>query len=295
MHRRATRRFDRVSLLVCAVAALALVVGCSSEPAHNLLGPAPQVGQVYRDETRVTITNATLTATAGGMSDTAQADIVADGVYEEEILAVADGRVTKSRTRFVTERFKVTARSRGQTETHSDTSPLEGETVLSEKVGERWKTTLVGKAPNPRQQRDLSDFEPPASSKDFYPAEPVKPGHRWTVDGGKLRKLYGSLLQVEAGSLKLTFQRTIEADGELCAQIGEELDVRGKMRDEKGEWMQMELKATGTSLRSLKRGFNLSMHLTGTMTASGTVTEGGQRLQLKISGPLTIDLKCQRK
>jgi hypothetical protein len=39
----------------------------------------------------------------------------------------------------------------------------------------------------------------------------------------------------------------------LCAQIGEEFDVLGKLRDEKGEWLQMELKATGTSRRSLKR------------------------------------------
>jgi hypothetical protein len=123
----------------------------------------------------------------------------------------------------------------------------------------------------------------------------VKPGHRWTVDGGKLRQLFGSSLQVEAGSLRRTFQRTIEADGELCAQIAEELDIRGKMRSEGGDWMQMELKATGTSRRSLKRGFTLSAHLTGTLTASGTVMEDGQRLQLKISGPLTMAYKCQRK
>jgi hypothetical protein len=282
-------------LLLCAVASLAAAAGCSSGPPQNLLGPAPQVGQVYRDEVKVTITNGTLTITAGGISETAQADIAVDGVYEEEILAVADGRVTKSRTRFVTERLKLTARSRGQTETHSDTGPLEGETVLSEKVGERWKNTLVGKAPNPRQQRDLSDFEPPASSKDYYPAEPVKPGHRWTVDGGKLRKLYGSLLQVEAGSLKLTFQRTIEADGELCAQIGEELDVRGKMRDEGGEWVQMELKATGTSRRSLKRGLTLGRTLIGNIRLSGTVTERGEQLQVTIEGPVMIETKVQRK
>jgi hypothetical protein len=147
------------------------------------------------------------------MSETAQADIAVDGVYEEEILALTDGRVTKSRTKFVTERIKVTASSHGQTETYSDTCPLEGETVLSEKVGDKWKTILVGKAPNPRQQEELSLFEQPASGKEIYPAEPVKPGHRWTVDGSKLRKLFGSLFQVEAGNLKLTFQRTIEADG----------------------------------------------------------------------------------
>jgi hypothetical protein len=67
------------------------------------------------------------------------------------------------------------------------------------------------------------------------------------------------------------------------------------MRDGKGEWLQMELKATGTSRRSLKRGFNLSIHRTGTLTVSGTVVEGGQRVQLKISGPLRMDGKCQRK
>jgi hypothetical protein len=39
----------------------------------------------------------------------------------------------------------------------------------------------------------------------------------------------------------------------------------------------------------------VSTHLTGTLTTWGTVTEGGQRLQVRISGPLTVEIKRQRR
>jgi hypothetical protein len=55
------------------------------------------------------------------------------------------------------------------------------------------------------------------------------------------------------------------------------------------------MKVSGTTLRSLKRGFDLSSRLTGTMTTSETVTAEGQKAQIKITGPIVVETKTRRK
>jgi hypothetical protein len=272
---------------------LLLAAGCSSGAPQDLRGPAPQVGQVYRQEGKMTISNGTMIFTEWGVPQTARLDLIGYEVFEEEILAVVDRRVTKSRTRIFAERQKVTTRARGQTDIHTEPYPLEGETVLSERVGDAWKTTLEGKAPSPKQQAELKVFEPRYWSVDCYPVEPVSPGHRWTIEGQELRSLRGGGFQVDEGRLRMTFDRTVEMDGEPCAQVGQDWDVRGKMRGEGDSWLQMELQATGTSLRSLKRGFTLGGKLTGTLRLSGTVLDVGRQVQLKIDGPVTIETRVQ--
>src|SRR5262249_5300869 len=156
-------------------------------------------------------------------------------------------------------------------DTHTDNGPLEGETVLCERAGEGWKTTLVGKAPTPRQAVEMELLTPDAT-EDGYPDGPVKPGHVWTGDAANPRQLVGKGAQIDSGTWKRTFEKTVEVDGEPCAQIAEEIEFRGRMRDEHGAWARLELKAKGTTVRSLKRGFSLSTRLSGTLTQSGTVT-----------------------
>jgi hypothetical protein len=280
------------SLLVALV--LLALAGCSGQP-QDLRGPAPQAGQTYRSEMTVTVTKGKITLTAGGESVTGEIDLTRRGVEEEEILAVADGEVTGIRTKVRTDRATETVRIDGQADTHTDSGPLEGETVLCEKVGEGWKTTLVGKAPTPRQAVEMELLTPPESPADEYPDGPVKPGHVWTVDAARLRQLVGMGTQIDSGAWKRKFEKTVEVDGEPCAQIAEEIELRGRTRDEHGEWARLELKAKGTTLRSLKRGFSLSTRLSGTLTQSGTVTEGGEKAQVTLSGPMTLEAKTQRK
>jgi hypothetical protein len=78
-------------------------VGCSSGKPQDLRGPGPQVGNVYRHEVMITMTNGTLTAIVGGIAGNGQIDMTHQGVYEEEILAMVDGKVTKSRIKILTE------------------------------------------------------------------------------------------------------------------------------------------------------------------------------------------------
>jgi hypothetical protein len=248
-----------------------------------------------RSKSKITMSNGRLTATAGGRTEEGVVEMTVDAADEEEILAVVNGEVTKTRTRVITDQSTERATAGGQTDTHTTKSPLEGETVECEKVGQEWKKTLVGKVANEKQQLELKTFPTPESNEGWYPTDPVKQGHRWEVPTSKLRKMIATGIDIEAGHCKRKFEKMVEVDGEQCAQIAEDIEIRGKMKDEKGEWKHVEMKVAGTTQRSLQRGLNLASRLEGTMTISGTVTERGEEIQVKITGPVTIEQKWRRK
>ena len=88
----------------------------------------------------------------------------------------------------------------------------------------------------------------------------------------------------------------LQSDKDLQpARIAEEMEVRGRMRDEDGQWVGLEMKVAGSIQRSLARGFSVASQMTGTVTMSGTVTEGKKKLQMTVSGPLTIEWRTFRK
>jgi hypothetical protein len=280
---------------VLPLATLILVSGCSSRPARDLRGPDPEVGQVIRGKRKLTMTNGKITASAGGQTEEGQMEMTSDDADEEEILAVVNGEVTKSRTKVITQQSTEKITQGGKTDTHTTKNPLEGETVECEKVGKEWKKTLVGKVANDKQALELKMFAPPESNADWYPTEPVKPGHRWKVPTSKLRKLVPSDLEIEEGYCKRKFEKMVEVDGEQCAEIANDLAIIGKMKDEKGEWRRFEMKVSGTAQRSLQKGLTLTSNLKGTITISGTETVDGQKVEVKISGPVTIEQKWRRK
>jgi WD40 repeat protein len=261
----------------------------------DLRGLGPDVGAVYRDERKLAMTNATITVTGTGVSETGQIDLLLEAVDEEEILAVANGHITKSRLKVLSEQRTQTIRVQGQTDKHTEPAPLQGETIEFEKVGEDWKRTLVGKVPNAKQADDLKYFPPPESIADWFPAEPVSPGHSWTVDVNKLRKFFGTSAQIDSGRWKMKFDKVIQKDGKPHVQIADELEISGKFKDEKKGDVEFDWKAAGVTHLPLDPGGVVTVQLSGTMTMSAEVTESGMRLKLKITGPKTLEMKSWRK
>jgi hypothetical protein len=294
MSSRAIRTTGRLALLWCTTLG-SVAAGCSSGPPQALLGPDPNPGQKYRTESNTTMKNGKITVKDGDVSQSGRVDLTFDLIEEEEILAVEDKRITKSRVHVVRDKATETIEADGQSNSRDDLSPLEGETIECEKNGNDWKFTLVGKTPDAKQTQKLKGYPPPRSDVDFYPGEPVKPGHRWNVDIKLIQGLMGSQAQIDSGTRARKFEKTIQWDGEPCVQIAETMDLRGRMQDEDGQWVQLEMKLAGPMQRSLLQGFTVASQMTGTMTMSGTVTEGGKKLQLTVSGPVTSESRTYRK
>ena len=74
MNRPTPANIDRTLRFVPVLLA-AVTAGCSSGLPQDLLGPPPQVGQVYRTKSKCTMTNGTITVTGDGVSEKAQYDM----------------------------------------------------------------------------------------------------------------------------------------------------------------------------------------------------------------------------
>ncbi len=289
-----TRSLCTCTVLVLLAVSL-LTPGCSSGVTYDLRGPGPMVGQVYSTEETITMTNGTMTLTAGGMTETFPCKMTILSSEVEEVLALEKGEITRARTRIIRQEEHQTVHVDGRDETNTETSPLQGETVECAKVGGQWKITLVGKTPDSKQAKELKEFPTPDQVVDYYPAGPVKLGHRWTMDASKLKKMMGSNSQFESGNCKVLFEKITDVDGELCALLTEELQLQGKAPTEGGDVARGEMKVAGSSLRSLKRWFTLNSRLTGTITFTETITVQGQKVERKISGPIVVETKTQKK
>jgi hypothetical protein len=276
------------------VAVSLLSAGCSSQV--SLRGQPPRIGCIYRDDVKITMTNATLTASGPGVQESGSADVVIEAAYEEQVLAVVGGEITKSRLKVISEVLAVKAMVQGQSETHHDGSPLQAETIQFEKIGDEWKRTFIGrdgKAPTPAQLEDLKYFPPPQSMAELYPAEPVSPGYQWTVDAKKLQRIFRASKQIDSGRWKMTFQKTIKKDGKSYAQIAEDIDMQGTFRDDRSG-LHFDMRTTGTSYLPLQPGGVETVQAQGTLKVTGIDMEDGRPIQMTINGPMTLDAKSSR-
>jgi hypothetical protein len=203
--------------------------------------------------------------------------------------------VTKLRTRVITEGTTETVEIAGQKDSNTGRGPLVGETILRERKDGKWKNTLVGQEPTSKQQKELDSFPPLENFDDLLPEGPVNPGYTWKLDAARLRKLVGTRCTGLTGEASMTFVRTTTLDGESCLLIDLTMNITGQMLDDDNSEMAIEMTARGTTYQSLKTGYDVKMSLTGTMKMTGTVVSDGQRVQMEMSGPITLESSTKPK
>src|SRR5262249_22232115 len=156
----------------------------------------------------------------------------------------------------VTDNYTESMKIEGENENHPEPGPLLGETILRERQQDgKWKNTLVGKNPNPKQQKELDFFPNLENNDDLLPERPVKPGYTWKLDATRLRKLVSSRFTEITGGASITFVRTTTCNGESCLLIDVTMDVKGKMLDDVKNEITIEKSIKGSSYQSLKTGY----------------------------------------
>lgn len=265
--------------------------------AVDLRGPDSKAGEKFRTEFRMTVADADATYVVQNETVRGKTTITVEGVDEEEYLAVDKGRVTKTRLKVVSDKVTDKATIDGETDTQSFTSPLVGETIEFEKEGDGWKKSLVGKQPTAEQAAELKAFPPPEPFDHFFPAQPVSPGHSWAVDGSEFLKRVGKSMGIEeaTGTWKLTFVRLLSVNGKECVEVAEELDLRAKRKTEKGQPESGELKIKGKFIWNPAEGVFVSSECQGTVVLDQTLTADGKPVTMKVTGPVRIEMKSERK
>ncbi|MFO0799513.1 MAG: hypothetical protein U0804_18750 [Gemmataceae bacterium] len=278
--------------LVGAVAVVAGFVGTGTarqDAEYDLRGPAPQKGQVVAHKSTFQIKNATVAIKVAGMGIDAKQTLKA---YEEEeikYLAVDGRQVTKAQTRVVVEKVDTVTDVGGNEMDESKDGDLQGEIIVSERVGQaKWKHTLVDGRPTAKQKKELDKRVGPESDDDLYPAEKVKVGHEWKVKAAALQRIFGGSISDLKGELKMKFVRVEKLGDEECAVISSKGKVTGVAKEDEGD-LNVEMELDGLTWRALKTGLDVKDQAKGRIRMSGKVEQDGQKLDLDLSGPITID------
>lgn len=283
------RRPKWVAAAVAVLVGLAGSAAARQDAEYDLRGPAPQKGQVVVKKSTFRIKDAKVAIKVMGMGLDAKQTLTATDEEEVKILAV-DGRVvTKSQTRMLKEHV-TTVTSLGGNEMEDDkTGDLEGEVIVSERTKDgKWKHTLVDTRPSAKQKKALDKMLGPETDDDLYPEGKVKVGHKWTVDAAALQRHLGGSITELKGKLAMRFVRVEQLNGEEVAVIESKGKITGVAKEDEGD-LDVELDLDGLTWRSVRTGLDVKDQAKGRIRMTGKVEMDGQKLDLDLSGPITID------
>jgi hypothetical protein len=279
-----------------AVLFAALNLGrAADDQAYDLRGPAPEKGQVLVSKSTIKIKNADTTIKVMGQEISMKLDMVMTGEEEAKVLAVKGRDVTKCQTKVTKERAEITAKFMGQDMNHTEPTALEGETIISERDGKKWKHSLLDTKPTDKQKKELDNRNGIENDDELYPAEKVKVGHTWTVDGSALGKLLGNSFTDVKGKVNQKFAKLDEVDGEKVAVIESNGKVTGKMKEDGEPTVDMEMDLKITTWRSLKTGLAVKEKFEGKMKLAGTVKMEDVKAEMTLSGPISGESTTRMK
>jgi hypothetical protein len=173
---------------------------------------------------------------------------------------------------------------------------LEGEIVISERVGDKWKHSLVDTKPTEKQKKELDNRNGIENEDELYPAEKVKVGHKWKVEAKALTKIFGNSFTDIKGELMQHFVKLEDIEGEKCAVIDSEGTVKGKMKDDDGQpTLDVEMELKVRSWRSIKTGVELKGTFEGKIKLAGKQKVGDEAVDISLSGPLTGESSTRLK
>lgn len=274
----------------------ALAPGRAADDTFDLRGPAAEKGQVFVSKSTMTIKEADTTMKIAGQELTLKMTLVATNEEEAKVLAMSGRDVTKCQTKVVRDEAKVTGTLMGM-DLPEMTEPgaLDKTTIISEKADGKWKHTLVDDKPSDKQKKELDTRNGIENDDDLYPKEPVKVGHKWTVDASALSKLLGNAFSDVKGKVSQTFTKTEELNGETVAVVESAAKISAKMKDDGEPTMDVEMDLKIKTWKSLKTGIAVKETFTGTIKLDGTVKMEDMKVEMKLSGPISGESTTARK
>jgi hypothetical protein len=287
-------------LLLGGLAAVLVSFGGSSQAAdetYDLRGPAPKKGQVFVSNMTLRIKDADTTLKLAGQTLELKMTMDVTSEEEQKVLAVDGRTVTKSQSKITKERADITVNFGGKPMKIPHKTELEGETVISERIGEnKWKHSLVDTKPTDKQKKELDNRNGIESEDELYPEGKVKVGHTWKVEAKALTKLFGNSFTDIKGELKQKFLKVEDVDNDPCAVIESTGTVKGKMKDDDGQpTVDVEMDLKVLSWRSIKTGVEVKGKFDGKIKLEGTQKMDDQDVEIKLSGPLSGESTTKMK
>ncbi len=212
----------------------------------ELRGASRSVGDVFHETNRADF----------DLAD-AKLSVSSDEERERTILAVNGRAVTKFQTKCIKD--VTTTDSAGVKSAEDD--PLTGCTIVSEKIGDWWRHSLVGDTRNDKQQETLDKMSG-WDDEDEIPPGAQAVGCTWDEPASSWQKLAGpaSAMSSASGAFKDAFVRLEQYQGERCAVV----EGKGQMTFRMDN-IPMTMELSSTSYRSLENGYDMKMTGEGKM------------------------------
>jgi hypothetical protein len=263
----------RVAFVGAVVVVLATSV--AGQEAVEVKFDKPRVGERLRvtvSEMRTTKRVVTGKGKDQNTTDTVEKELV----YGDEILAVMEGAYKPTKLKRTFEKAVVTVNGK------KIALPLEDNTVLIEKKGERYVFTIDGKAVEGDSAQLLEgEFNRPGKENPrdlFLPNKPVKPGETWALDADKIaRSMRDQNLKVDKAKIEAT-GKLVRAYKVGSAQFGVlEITFSAPITD-----------LVGPAKEKIKEG-SMSVSVTGDGCIDGTSPQGKSTVTTKLRLSATGD------
>lgn len=287
----------RSTFVALALLALAAPGRAQDAKVYDLRGPAPVAGAKLEVASTFTMKDADAVIKVAGQTVEFKQTIASTETHQLTVVAVDGRKVTKSKKKVVKDSTESSVTIGGQDKADTKAGDFEGETILSERDGEKWKNSLVDTAPSAKQKKKLAKMHGPEGDDEMYPAEKVKVGHAWKTDASALTKNFGESLTDLKGSLNSKFLRVEMVDGEECAVVESKGTITGESDggddEDEGEdakdapKLAVEMELNTLTYRSLKTGLDVKSSFTGKMKMSGKRSIQGMDAEISIEGPIS--------
>ena len=184
---------------------------------------------------------------------------------------------------------------------HTTTLPLDGKTVLTERIEEgRWAARLDSKRrPTPEESAALYSLTY-LWAEGLYPDREVEIGESWTVDASELKNLLGSDFSRPEGELRFTLARIVDFEGQECAKITGKGRLRSQTKnlgsDSPGPRRQPSRQRWISRSRStgrLNSPWDLSVKMSGTLELSNEKDETA--LRYRASSPIEFSRTFEKR
>jgi hypothetical protein len=183
---------------------------------------------------------------------------------------------------------------RGRKRTLDHIDELAGQVVVSDKIGNTWRHTLVEEQPNIQQETALDRLRSPFEDREHIPAGKHAPGFSWEVDATQIKRLLGSSVKAVSGKMTARFMRLDVLRGETCAVI----EYRGTMRvrsepeDDIPERVET-CDLVQESQRSLKNGIFISSICNFHLRSTGMTRLDGHDVRFEGSGHTRVTYRAE--
>jgi hypothetical protein len=267
----------------------------ADDETYDLRGPAPEKGQVFLSKGTLKIKDADTTNKVAGQMVSTKMTLVVTSEEEGKVLAVKDRDVTKCQMKVIKDRADITAEIGGAATSQTEQNPLEGEIIISERDGKKWKHSLVDTKPTEKQKKEMDNRNGIENDDELYPEKKVKVGHTWTVDASALAKMLGNSFSDVKGKVNQKFTKIDEVNGEKVAVIESTAKITAKMKDEGEPTMDVEMEMKITTWKSLKTGVAVREKFDGKIKMAGTVKMDDVKAEMTLSGPISGDSTTKLK